>query len=131
MKKLLLENKGSAIIETSVMFLLILTLVVGFIYLTNAVTTYSVVQTAAREGAREYSLTDSKTRAVNKAVYELKMGGVDADKAKITAKAEGQERRVTVAMDYTFFVPFIGSKELMLQSGATFRVVKYLRSTTP
>jgi Flp pilus assembly protein TadG len=126
-KKLFLENKGSAIIETSVMFLLILTLVTGFIYLTNMVTTYSVIQTAAREGAREYSLTDNNSKAVNRAIYELKMGGVDADKAKITAKAEGQERRVTVAMDYTFFVPFIGSKELTLQSGATFRVVKYLR----
>lgn len=121
------RKKGSATIETAVMIILIMMLAVGFIYLSQAVTVASVVQTAAREGAREYSLTDNKAKAVNKAIIELKMGGIDSSNANIAAKAEAQERRVAVTVNYPLAVPFVGKREITLKGGAVFRVAKNLR----
>ena len=60
-------NKGSATLETAVMFLILIIMVTGFIFLINAVTVYSVAQTAAREGAREYAITDNASKAARKA----------------------------------------------------------------
>lgn len=119
--ELIKNDKGSATIETSVMFLLIIMLTVGFIHLTHAVTLYAVAQTAAREGAREYAMTDSKAKAINKAKTELQASGVDLWRAKIHTKADGQERVVTVDIDYGFHVPLIGRKDITMQGGAAFR----------
>lgn len=123
MIKALKDTRGSATIEASVMFVLILILIVGFIYLTNAISVYSAVQTAAREGAREYAMTNSKTKAVRKAQTELELGKVDSDSVIINAQAEGQERRMIVTVDYSFYLPFLGNRNIILQGGAIFRRV--------
>jgi Flp pilus assembly protein TadG len=124
---ILRTNRGSATLEASVMFILILILIVGFVYLINAVTVYAVAQTAAREGAREYSMTDSSAKAVKKAKVELETGGVDSNRATITTNAAGQERRMTVTVNYPFYVPVVGERELALRCGASFRRVRYGR----
>ena len=116
-------NKGSATLETAVMFLILIIMVTGFMFLINAVTVYSVAQTAAREGAREYAVTNNRTRAINKAKTELELGRVDPAKARITAVAEGQERRMIVTIDYSIYLPFAGNHDITLQGGATFRRV--------
>lgn len=121
--ELVKNDRGSAAIETATMFLLIIALVVGFMYLMQTVTAYSAIQTAAREGAREYSLTDDKTKAVNKAVRELELAGIDLNRAKISAQSVGQERRVSITYQYDFYVPFLGEKDMTIESGAVFRVV--------
>ncbi len=122
-----LDNRGSATIEGSVMFILILILTMGFVYLTNAITVYAVAQTAAREGAREYAMTDSRTKAVIKARTEIELSGVEIKDVSITPMAEGQERRMTVTVNYPFYVPVVGERELVLQSGASFRRVRHGR----
>ena len=116
-------NKGSATLETAVMLLILIIMVTGFMFLINAVTVYSVAQTAAREGAREYAVTNNRTRAINKAKTELELGRVDPAKARITAVAEGQERRMIVTIDYSIYLPFAGNHDITLQGGATFRRV--------
>lgn len=121
--EMLRNNKGSVILETAVMFILIIVLIVGFMHLTNAVSIYAVAQTAAREGAREYAVTNNRTRAINKAKTELELGRVDPAKARITAVAEGQERRMIVTIDYSIYLPFAGKHDITLQGGATFRRV--------
>jgi Flp pilus assembly protein TadG len=121
--ELVKNDRGSATIETATMFLLIIVLVVGFMCLMQTVTAYSAIQTAAREGAREYSLTDDKTKAVNKAVRELELAGIDLNRAKISAKSVGQERRVSITYQHDFYVPFLGEQDMTVESGAVFRVV--------
>jgi len=121
------NNKGSATIETAVMFLLLIMLLTGFIYFINGVTVYSVLQVAAREGAREYSLSDSESKAIKKVKMELKSGGIDPKDVNISTKKIGNERQMTVDTDYNFYIPIAGSYDLKLQGGATFRAVRYLR----
>lgn len=123
MKKIFKSSRGSATIETAVMLLLVFMLTVGFMQLINAVTVYSVAQTAAREGAREYAETNSASSAVKKAKVELEAGAVDERKAEIKTSASGQERRVTVSIKYPVYLPFTGQKDFVLKGGAVFRKV--------
>lgn len=127
MQRAIKGEKGSATIETAVMFLLVLVLVVGFLHLTGAVTAYSVAQTAAREGAREYAETDSASSAVRKAKVELAAGGIDEEKAEIKTSSTGLERRVMVSIYYPVYLPLAGKKDFTLQGAAVFRKVNYGR----
>jgi Flp pilus assembly protein TadG len=117
-------NKGSATLETAVMFLILIIMVTGFIFLINAVTVYSVAQTAAREGAREYAITDNASKAARKAKDELSIGGIEPSSAKVTTESAGRERRVKVTIDYPIYIPLIGKSDIQIQGGAVFRSIK-------
>lgn len=114
------DDNGSAIIEVAIMLPIILMLVFGFIMFTHAVRINNVLEVAAREGARTYAATDSRSLTVTKISEELKLGGVDATEPDISIHTDGQECRVTVEMPYPIYVPFAGRYGLSLAGDAIF-----------
>ncbi|MHB1126966.1 MAG: TadE/TadG family type IV pilus assembly protein [Bacillota bacterium] len=106
--KVLKGERGSAIVEVAVMFPLILMLVAGFIMLSQAVRISTVLEVAAREGAREFSVTHDTVRAATKAKNELSIGGIDPDKATITVSTNGSDREVVVELSFPIYIPFAG-----------------------
>lgn len=95
-------------------------LVFGFIMFTHAMRINTVLQVAAREGARDYAKTHSQTQAVEKVKDELSIGGIDPSDADIDISINGQERRVKVKLPYPIFVPFAGEYGLALKGDASF-----------
>ena len=60
--KLLKNNKGTMIVEVAIMFMLVTMLTTGYLYFTQAMRINTVLKIAAREGAREYSVTNNPSR---------------------------------------------------------------------
>jgi hypothetical protein len=120
MRRFLKNDKGSAIVEVAIMFPIILMLVFGFIMFTHAVRINTVLQVAAREGARDYAKTHNQARAVEKVKDELSMAGIDPSDVDIDISVNGQERRVRVKLPYPVFVPFAGEYGLSLKGDASF-----------
>ncbi|MHB1418669.1 MAG: TadE/TadG family type IV pilus assembly protein [Bacillota bacterium] len=106
--KVLKSEKGSAIVEVAVMFPLVIMLVAGFILLSQAIRLDTVLQVAAREGAREFSVTHDIVRAADKATEELTLGGVDPQKAAISVTSNGFDRKVVVEMPFPIYIPLAG-----------------------
>ena len=114
-KKLLQDEKGSAIIETAIAIPIILGLFFGLVLFANAYRYQIVMDMAARAGAREYQITrHNYTQAVNKAQRELALGGVQA-----TVKI--YDDRVIVTKPYGFYIPATDSYLLNLKSEFEFK----------
>ena len=120
LKKFLQNEQGSAIVEVAIMFPVILALVVGFIMFTLAVRTDTVLQTAAREAAREYAVTHNAASAREKARKELSLGGIDHKRTVITIDTVGYEKRVSIEMLYPIYVPLAGGYSPTLKGVAGF-----------
>ncbi len=69
-KKILTDEKGSAWVELAVLLPLLLMIVFGYLSYTNAIRDDLVLQMAAREGAREYSTSNSRNS--RKAIFSIK-----------------------------------------------------------
>ncbi|MDN5344560.1 MAG: hypothetical protein PWQ18_671 [Clostridia bacterium] len=109
MLKIIKNSKGSAVVETAIMFPLVLMLTFGFIMFTQAIRINTVLEVAAREAARTYSLTNNSSLATQKARAELALGGVpNAEQATIGLSSSGYDRKVTVDLPYNFHIPFAG-----------------------
>jgi len=120
MRRFLKNDRGSAIVEVAIMFPIILMLVFGFIMFTHAVRINTVLEVAAREGARDYAKTHNKTQTIKKVKDELSIGGISPGDASIKISENGQERRVTVELSYPIYVPFAGEYGLRLKGDASF-----------
>lgn len=128
-KKILTDEKGSAWVELAVLLPLLLMIVFGYLSYTNAIRDDLVLQMAAREGAREYSTSNSisKTKSVAKDI--LKSGGIQPDLIIIETKeivrsAKEIERIVTVKKPVKFYIPAIGEYDISLKRGAMFYAEK-------
>ncbi|MHB1127559.1 MAG: TadE/TadG family type IV pilus assembly protein [Bacillota bacterium] len=106
--KVIKDENGSAIVEVAVIFPLIIMLVAGFIVLSQAVRIDTVLEVAAREGAREFSVTHDLGRATERAKNELDIGGVDPEKATISVTSNGFDRKVLVEFPFPIYIPFAG-----------------------
>lgn len=115
------DKKGSAIIETAIMLIVIMALTIGYLYFIQAIRINTVLQVAAREGARTYAITDSPSKARAKAEEELRIGGIDPKYVTITTKSVGSERQVFVSLRRKTRVPFAGIYNYLLQGAASYR----------
>ena len=120
MKKILFNEDGSSVVEVAVMMPILLMLIFGSIAIIQAQRTQVVLDMAAREAAREFSVTHSKSKAINKAEDELELGGIDPDKTTITAREKGYERQVYIEMEYPFMIPWAGELKPTLRGSASF-----------
>jgi Flp pilus assembly protein TadG len=118
--KFLKETKGSAVVEVALMLPLVLMLVFGFMMFTHAVRINTVLEVAAREGARTLSITKDSSQATYKAKQELDLGGVDGSKASVSTSVGDSECRVVVKMPYPINVPIAGEYNLSLKGDAVF-----------
>ena len=115
------SEDGSAVVETALMLPIVLMLVFGFIAFTQAVATKVVLETAAREGARSYAVSNSAATAQAKVREELAVGRINPDAAQVVAQSTGGGRAVTVTMPYSFHVPFAGGYSPTLAGSAVFK----------
>lgn len=113
-------EKGSVIVELGLLVPLLAAITYGFIMFTNVVRTDIILQVAAREGAREYSVSNSSNKAINAAKLQIEMGEIDVDSVTITPKSKDKERIVAVNKTMTFYIPFAGPYNIELQKGAVF-----------
>ncbi len=121
-KELCSDSKGSTVVEVAIMFPIILALIFGFMWFTQAIRMDTILQVAAREAARQYAVSDSASRAVQKARDELALGNIDSSRASIRAYSDRGERKVTVTIPYLIQIPFMGEYPLKLQGSAVFRL---------
>ncbi|MBO8160677.1 MAG: pilus assembly protein [Thermosipho sp. (in: Bacteria)] len=122
MKYFIKDAKGSAIVEVSIMLPIVLALVFGSIMFIQAQRTQIVLDMAAREAARDFAKTDSVSRAILKAEEELRIGGIDPDKTRITPIRNGYERQVKIEISYPLMIPFVGKIDPKLTGHSTFHV---------
>lgn len=116
------KNRGSVIVETAVMFMIVTMLAVGYIYFTQAMRINTVAKIAAREGARQYAVTNDSYAAKEKVLSELALGGVDPGAAYVATKASGNKRMVTVQIRHAFYTPFVGECDLDLRGAAEYKL---------
>jgi len=104
------------------MFMLVIMMFAGYIYFTQAMRINTLCKIAAREGAREYSVTNNSYEAREKAKSELALGGIDPDSRgiHITTKKDNGKRSVIVESKYGFHTPFVGEYNLNLKGGADY-----------
>ncbi len=121
-KKIIKDNKGSAIIEMGIMMPLFLMLVFGYIFMVNVVRTDITIQTAVREGARLYSISHSANEAIEKTIKELKNNNIKTNDVIITPIIDGNKRGI-VAKKY-LYVP-IPKIKFPIERGAIFHVEPY------
>jgi Flp pilus assembly protein TadG len=107
MRKLLKDQRGSAVVEVAVIFPLVIALTFGFIFFNFAVREHTVLQVAAREAAREYSISNNQTRAINTAKEEVSIGGIDPNLVTVSTKADGSRRYAMVRLERNIKIPFI------------------------
>lgn len=97
------NNRGSATVEAAITLPLLTLIVFGFLFLNGAIKDSIVIQQAAREGAREYAMTNNGTSGINVASQELLDRGINPSKATITAVAAGDARGIRIAMNVAGF----------------------------
>lgn len=119
------DDKGSAVVEVTILLPIILMLVFGFIFFTQAIRVNTVLNVAAREGAREFAITHSSSRAIAKAKEELAIGGINPNDATVTTYQKGYERSVRVELPYFGHIAFVGKYPLMLKGEMTFHQEPY------
>lgn len=101
------DEKGSAVLfELAVMLPLMIMLFYGFAMFTNALSIDIAIQTAAREGAREYAMTNNPTDGLRKAMLELEASKVDG--VTIEPFTEGDGRGIRIIKELSFIIPFSG-----------------------
>ncbi len=118
--KLLKNNKGSVIVEVAIMFMLVTMLTTGYLYFTQAMRINTVLKIAAREGAREYSVTNNPSRTRDRIKSELSLAGIDTGKVDIDVVSNGKKRIVKVKARHGFYAPFAGEYDLDLKGGAEY-----------
>lgn len=119
---LLKRDKGSVLVETAIMFILVTMMTVGYLYFTQAMRINTVAKIAAREGAREYAVTNEPDMARERVLSELALGGVDPYSANVSTKANGNKRTVVVQIRHTFYTPFVGEYDLDLRGAAEYKL---------
>lgn len=119
-KNLVKCEKGSIIVELGLLLPLLVAITYGFIMFTNVIRTDIILQVAAREGAREYAVTNDINKAKNSAILQLKMGGVDIDIINIESENIDKKRIIKVNKNISFYIPFAGQYDIRLKKGAVF-----------
>jgi hypothetical protein len=114
------DENGSAVVEVAIMMPLLLMLIFGSIMFIQAYRTQVVLDTAAREAAREYAVTHDSSEAREKAEIELMIGGINPDETNIITRVNDFERQVIIEMNYRFQVPFAGKYNPVLRGTASF-----------
>lgn len=120
MFKLLKNNRGSVIVEVAVMFIIVTMLATGYIYFTQFMRVKTALKIAAKEGAREYSITNNPSKARSRVMAELSLAGIDSDTVDISISRDGKKRIVNVRARDGFYIPFAGEYDLNLRGGAEF-----------
>ncbi|MGB9812410.1 MAG: TadE/TadG family type IV pilus assembly protein [Thermovenabulum sp.] len=120
-RKIIKSKRGNAIIETTIMFMILIMLTVGYMYFTQLVRESTVLQVAARESARAYAVTGDYSFAYNKAINELKLGGIDPNRAKINIYTKGNERVARIQLNKRLIIPFAGEYRITIGGGADFK----------
>lgn len=116
--QLLKNDKGSVTLELGLFIALVCALVFGFMTIMNGVKISIALQTAAREGAREYAATNNAALGQAKANSELTALGVG--EATAIPSVEGEDRSMTLQKNYTFTIPLFGSYSKTLKGYCTF-----------
>lgn len=115
--KRLCNRRGSAVIEMPIAMLLLSMLLMFFAGYCYAYYHKAVMGIAAHEGAREYGLHREVTRALDKTVAELRLGGVK-DAAVVYDAVNGQ---VVVTKNIGFYIPMLKRHLFRLVTRADFR----------
>lgn len=107
MIKLFKDQKGSSVIfELAVLLPVMVMIFYGYTVFTNALATDIALQTAAREGAREYAITNIASRGVAKANSELSASKVSG--ASVEHFIDGDGRGIRVSKTIGITIPFAG-----------------------
>lgn len=114
------KEKGSVLIETAVMFMIVTMIVTGYIFFLQAIRIHTVAKIAAREAAREYAVTNDAGQAKERAKSELALGGVDPKYAEIEPDTDGKKRIVVIRINRGFYIPFAGSYGFELKGEASY-----------
>lgn len=123
-KKLLKEEKGSAIMELAIIIPIFLLLVFGYIFYMNGVKDTLIMRTAAREAARVYAnpLGDSLGNPINMngiaiATAYRELSNNNLKGATVRAYADGYKRYVKIEKPYSLRFPM---KNFIIKAGAVF-----------
>lgn len=120
MKGLLRNEKGTVVVEVAVMFMVVVMIAAGYISFANAMRINTAVKIAAREAARDYSITNSASSAKERAKSELALAGIDPGKVDINISGTGKKRMVTISAKHGFYIPFAGNYTFDLGGGAEY-----------
>lgn len=116
-KKIKNNQKGAALVETAITLPMIVMLVFGMLYYAQIIKDSLVMQTAAREGARNYAVYYDRQEAVNIARKELANGKVEADVYIINKppdKGMGIQKDVVLSVPFTEVHIFTLRNEVIL-----------------
>lgn len=114
-KKLMKEEKGSALVQTAIVIPIILLMFLGLVLFSNAYRYKIVMSMAAKEGAREYAVSmGDRDEAAKIAKKELAMGGVDAD---VTVAGRKVKIEKPIGVNITLF----GNRKIKLKTEHEFK----------
>lgn len=123
-KKLVKDEKGSALIETAIIMPVLLVLVFGFMSIMNGANHTTAMRRVANEAAREYASPiadaegnpiDMKSIAIAKAYSELEKNGVKG--AVVKAYEDGDKKYIEIEKPFVARFPKVNWN---LKAGAVF-----------
>lgn len=120
MERLLRSEKGTVVVEVAVMFMVVVLIAAGYVSFVQAMRINTAVKIAAREGARDYSITNNASSARERAKSELALAGIDPSKVDIEVSRSGKKRTLTIRAKHGFYIPFAGSYTFDLGGGAEY-----------
>ena len=110
--KIINNKKGSAIVEVAILFPLMLVIFFGFIYYIELSRVGVIMEAAAAEGAREFSVNPGADNAKAKVKEVLQMGHVSfVGDGFYSIEVDDKNKTVTVKRK-VISVPFFGSLEM-------------------
>lgn len=122
MKRFIKNKKGAAMVEVAIVLPILTMIVFGFIYFTIVMKETLVIQTAAREGARNHAVYAEPLEARAVAEDELSRGQVSG---AVAIPTFGHEHRgMRVEKDIVLSIPFADihtftiSREVMIHPAA-------------
>lgn len=106
--KMFKDQRGSSVLfELAFLIPVLVMIFYGYTMFTNALAIDIALKTAAREGAREYAITNVANKGVQKAQTELSASRISG--ASVEPFTEGKARGIRVRKKYVITVPFAGT----------------------
>jgi hypothetical protein len=109
-RKIYKDEKGSAVIESSMAIVLIMAVFLAGIYFLTAYRDKIVMEMAAKEGSRQYQIKHDTSYAIK----ELEIGGVK------NATVSASESGVSITKNIKITMPIVGNHLFALKANADF-----------
>ncbi len=115
------DDRGATMAEAALILPVLVLLLFGTVEFSRAFNAKNTLNQAAREGVREYALTQDFDAGSSAAIGAATSLDADALAVSATACSVGDPTALTVTYPFAYDIPFFGAHSLTLSSTAVMR----------